>query len=354
MENRSENLFWVDMARAAVMFGVVLVHISADVITEWGRFPGSWWWAANIYDSLARGCVPVFIMLSGALLLPKTESYRDFFFKRFRRILIPAVVWTALYLFWKKQFYVPDLGFLDAFRLAVNGGVYFHLWFLYLIIGLYLITPLLRVLVAHASRRDLLYLLMLWFLVSSVLPFWEGWDKLFLHTGLHFKASAELAQGFMGYFVLGYYVRQTDTAMFRRSAYGVWFACLLICMVGTYLLSRHFHSFQTLFYDNLAPNGVFYAASFFMILKHAGPWIEAHLSVGLRNFVLNLSKASFGIYLIHPMILDILAKGRWGFILRGDILHPAWMIPFTTLVIYGLSFFVISLIRKIPVLKRIV
>jgi len=354
MENRSENLFWVDIARAAVMFGVVLVHISADVITEWGHFPKGWWWAANVYDSLARGCVPVFIMLSGALLLPKTESYRDFFFKRFRRILLPSVVWTVLYLLWKKQFYVPELGFSEAFRLALNGGVHFHLWFLYLIAGLYLLTPLLRVLVAHASRRDLLYLLILWFLVSSVLPFWEGWDKLFLHTGLHFKIPAELTQGFVGYFVLGYFIRQTDTVMFRHSVYGVWAACLFICMIGTYLLSRHFHSFQMLFYDNMAPNGVLYAASFFMILKHAGPWLETHLSAGWRNLVLSLSKASFGIYLIHPMTLDILAKGRWGFVLKGDMPQPILMIPLTTLVIYVFSFFVIILIQKIPVLKRIV
>ena len=114
MEDRSENLFWVDVIRALVMFGVVLAHVSADVITEWGRFPASWWWAANIYDSFARGCVPVFVMVSGALLLPKDESYRSFFVKRFKRILIPFVVWTALYLLWERQFYLPSLGFSEA------------------------------------------------------------------------------------------------------------------------------------------------------------------------------------------------------------------------------------------------
>ena len=354
MENRSENLFWIDGARALVMFGVVLVHVAADVITEWGRFPGSWWWAANIYDSLARGCVPVFVMLSGALLLPKIESYRDFFLKRFRRILVPFIVWTALYLFWKKQFYVPDLGFSEAFRLIANGGVHFHLWFLYLIVGLYLTTPILRILVAHASRRDLLCLLMLWFVVSSVSPFWEGWDKLFLHTGLRFKIPVEMAQGFIGYFILGYWIRQSETEKFQKAAWGVWSVSFWVCLTGTYFLSQHFHSFQLLFYDNMAPNVVFYAASFFMIMKHVGPWLEAHFNAKGRDFVLDLSKASLGIYLIHPMILDILAKGRWGFVLKGDVSHPAAMIPLTTAAIYAISFVVIFLIQKIPILKRIV
>ena len=353
MENRSGNLFWGDVVRVVAVFGVVLVHTSADVITEWGRFPGSWWWVANIYDSLARGCVPVFIMLSGAFLLPKKEGALDFFLKRFQKILIPFVFWTAAYLFWKKMFYVPTLGFSGALRLTVNGGVCFHLWFLYLIAGLYLITPILRVLVAQASRKDLLYLLTLWFLVSSVFPFLEGWDKLFWHSGLHFSIPVELAQGFIGYFVLGHFIRQTETAGFRGAAYGVWFLTLFTCAIGTYLLTRHFHAFQTLFYDNMAPNVVFYAVSFFVIIKHAGPAFETRLSPGLRCLVLDLSKASFGIYLIHPMILDVLTKGRWGFALRGDIPHPALMIPLTTVVSYVLSFAAIFVIQKIPVVKRI-
>lgn len=354
MENRRENLFWVDLARAVVMFGVVLVHASADVITEWGRFPGSWWWAANLYDSLARGCVPVFVMLSGALLLPKREGYREFFLKRFQRILIPALVWTALYLFWKKQFYMPGLGFPEAFRLAAGAGVHFHLWFIYLIAGLYVITPVLRVLTAHASRRDLLYWIILWFLVSSVFPFWEGGDKLLLHTGLRFKIPLELAQGFVGYFILGHLLLHSETSKFRYPACGVWVISFLACLFGTYFLSRQTHSFQVLFYDNMAPNVVFYAASFFLIMKQVGPVLETRMKGGLRNFVLALSKASFGIYLIHPMILDALAKGRWGFVLKGDVPHPALMIPLTALAIYGLSFLAVSVIQKIPVLKRIV
>ncbi|OGW79254.1 MAG: hypothetical protein A3G33_00190 [Omnitrophica bacterium RIFCSPLOWO2_12_FULL_44_17] len=353
IENSQETLFWADLIRAIVVFGVVLVHVSADVITEWSKFPRSWWWAANIYDSLARGCVPAFVMLSGALLLPKIESYRDFFGKRFQRVMIPFVAWTVFYLLWKKHFYEPDLGFFEALIRAANNKVHFHLWFLYVIVGLYMITPVFRVLMAHMSRRHIFYFLILCFFVASFFPFSEKLIQVFANTKIRFSFPIEPVQGFIGYFVLGHFIRQSDTKKFVPAVIVMWVTSLLICAMGSYFLSSHFHSFQSLLYDNMAPNVVFYTATFFIIVKHAGPVIERHLNSGLRNLITNFSKASFGIYLIHPIILEALAVGRWGFKLKGDVLHPFYMIPITTAVIYLLSFFVILLIQKIPYLRKI-
>ena len=98
-----EKYFWVDVLRVFAIAAVVIVHVSADIITEWSAVPRSCWWIANFYDSLARGAVPLFVMVSGALLLPKAESYRDFFVKRFQRIVIPFIVWTVFYLLWRSE-----------------------------------------------------------------------------------------------------------------------------------------------------------------------------------------------------------------------------------------------------------
>lgn len=353
MEDQQERLFWTDLARTAAIFSVVIVHVAADVITEWGRFSAGWWWAANLYDSFARGCVPFFVMLSGALLLPKEESYSDFFSRRFRRIFIPCVVWTLFYLGWKKIFYQPNLGFFEALKLVVNGGVYFHLWFLYIIIGLYLLTPVLREFVARVSRKTLLYFLLLWFLVSCVAPFWTGLDGKFFHTGLRFSLPMEMAQGFIGYFILGYVLRQTPVENKRGTALVVWSLSWLICFFGTYFLSRKCGGYQGLLYDNMAPNVVLYTASGFLLFKNAEGWLLSWPRA-LREWIVRLSGASFGIYLAHMAFLDILIKGRLGLTLKGDLFHPAWMIPLTALVVYGASFFTVRAIEKIPVLKRIV
>ncbi len=343
VQSKRENLFWIDLLRAVVSFGVIMIHVSADVITEWRAFPRDWWWAANIYDSLVRGCVPVFVMISGALLLPIREDFPDFFRKRFHRIIIPFIAWTLFYLLWRKYFYEPGLGGAEALRKVAGGNVHFHLWFLYILVGLYLVTPLFRIWTAHATGRDIFYFLVLWFFVSSVLP----------RLPLRIQIPVEPAQGFIGYFVLGYFLRQYSSGKWVPGAAALWLASLLVCILGTAFLSAQSHVFQKLFYDNLAPNVVFYTASFFVLAKYAGPVSEKHLSRPLRNLILNLSKASFGIYLIHPMILDALAKGRWGLVLKANIPHPVAMIPLTTAAIYFLSFAAIWMIQKIPYLKRI-
>ncbi len=353
-KDKQDNLFWTDLTRAIIIFGVIMVHVAADVITEWTKFSGSWWWTANIYDSLVRGPVPVFIMLSGALLLPKMESYLDFFRKRFNRIAIPFIVWIVLYLLWKKHFYNPELGFSQALIWVVTDKVHFHLWFLYLIIEIYLVTPIFRIFIKYAKERDLFYFLLLWFSVSSLYPFIQNVGGMLMHLDIQVRLPVGPVQGYIGYFVLGYFLNRFVTEKSVSTAWAIWIASLAVCIFGTYFLSRHFHSFQLLFYGAMSPNIIFYTASFFILMKYTGPILEKRLNSGFKNLIINISKASFGIYLIHPMILDALGVGRWGFVLKADMPHPFYMIPLTTVVIYSLSFLAIFVIQKIPYLKRIV
>ena len=347
-----EKYFWVEVLRVFAIAAVVIIHVSADIITEWRSVPRSAWWAANLYDSLARGAVPVFVMLSGALLLPRVESYRDFFRKRLQRIFIPFIAWTVFYLLWRKCFYEPSMGLPEAVRRAANGEVYFHLWFLYLIVGLYLLVPFLRVFTAHATRRDLLYFLGLCFLIASLVPFWERLDGLFFHTGFRFRIPVEAAQGFIGYFLLGFVLLKESKPSFLAGAGLLWLAAFLICFFGSGWVALHANQFPALFYDNLAPNVVLFAASFFVIVKETVPRLETRLNPGVKQAVLSLSAASFGIYLVHPVFIDIFNHGRWGFVLTPAMGHPVWSIPVTAAAIYLCSYLTVLAIQKIPGLKR--
>lgn len=349
-----EKYFWVDVLRVFAIAAVVIVHVSADIVTEWSSVSRNGWWAANFYDSLARGAVPIFVMLSGALLLPQVESYRDFFRKRLQRILIPFVAWTVFYLLWRKYFYEPHMGVQEAVRRIANGEVHFHLWFLYLITGLYLMVPFLRIFAAHAGRRDMAYFLGLCFFIASLIPFWERLDDLFFHTGIRFHIPVEAARGFIGYFLLGFFLlRESKPSFFAGAGFG-WFVAFLVCFLGSAWIVFHSNQFPTLFYDNMAPNVVFYAASFFIIVKETVPRIEARLNSGVKECLLSLSSASFGIYLIHPVFIDIFNHGRWGFVLKPAMGHPVWSIPLTAAAIYFCSYLAVLGMRKVPVLRSTV
>ncbi|MBF0386778.1 MAG: acyltransferase family protein [Candidatus Omnitrophica bacterium] len=354
IKERSSGLLWINYIRAIAAFGVVLVHVAADVITEWGAIPNSQWWSANIYDSLARGCVPMFIMVSGALLLPHQDSMRDFFRKRVNRVLVPFLTWTILYLIWKKVFYKPDLGLAQSFGMAIDGGVWFHLWFFYVLAGMYLVTPIFRIFIAHASRAQVGYFISIWFILGSFLPFLDKLVRLLGWPGFQLDLSVVIAQGFIGYFILGAFLIKYARPEWLRSAGIVWTGCFMICLFGTGWLTARSGSFKETFYDNLAPNIVLYCASFFVMAKFILTAVEERLPSDCKAFIVLLSKASLGIYLIHPMIIDVLDKGRLGLVLKSNE-GPAWiMIPVLAGVVYFVSFFIIRAIQAVPFLRRIV
>ncbi len=251
---KRENLLWLDVIRFLASLGVVLIHVAADVITEFKVVPMGQWWAAHIYDSLVRGCVSLFVMVSGALLLmPSEQTTGDFFKKRVNRILIPFLVWTALYLIWKKILFQPDMGFVEALSRAAANKVHFHLWFFYALTGIYLATPIFRIFVRWARPREMIYFIGLWFVFASLMPFIEGLLNLVWHVQFHLGISVPVAAGLIGYFVLGYYLRslgqKTLQPRFITFAWFAWAGSLAICLLGSYFLNLRLGHYDGLLYD---------------------------------------------------------------------------------------------------------
>lgn len=94
-------MIWLDNSRIIAIYAVVFLHVSAGVVI--GNDVGTeYWWVGNVYDSAVRWCVPVFVMISGALLLDpnKQEDLATFYTKRLSRILVPIIFWSAFFLAW--------------------------------------------------------------------------------------------------------------------------------------------------------------------------------------------------------------------------------------------------------------
>ncbi|MCX5644388.1 MAG: acyltransferase family protein [Phycisphaerae bacterium] len=146
----------IGVLRVTAACGVAALH----VISLWLRdraYGTPAWWVADFYDASTRWCVPVFIMISGALLLsPHRLQPPGVFYRRRRgRILAPLVFWTVFYLGLRVCF--EDDPWPLLVRDLVRGHAYGHLWYLYVIAGLYCITPLLQPFVGRASLRELVW-----------------------------------------------------------------------------------------------------------------------------------------------------------------------------------------------------
>jgi len=161
---------WLDNARIIACFSVIFLHISAGFVV--GNNVGTeYWWIGNFYDSAVRWCVPVFVMISGALLLDprKQEDLATFYTKRISRILIPIIFWSVFYLVWgylKGVLKGNKPPIIDLLKKLLSGIPYSHMWFLYMIIGLYLFTPFFRKIVTYSSKKELLILTTITFVMT--------------------------------------------------------------------------------------------------------------------------------------------------------------------------------------------
>ena len=342
------HIYWIDLIRVVAVFQIVLVHLSYVIFFKEDVLSANWR-AANFYDSFSRMGVPLFFMVSGFLLLGKNEPISDFFRKRFVKVGIPTLFWSIAYLLWSVKAYTD--GSMNPLRVALSmlkvmylGDIEIHLWFLYILIGIYLAVPILRVYVSAASRRDLTYFAILWFLATPLLELAQR------VIGLPTALDIPVVTGYVGYFVMGYFL--ADIKLNNRGKVLSVLGCIIAIAVtyfGTNILSAHAGPINAYFYRYFSLPTVLASICGFLLLKDLGS------NLGKSAKIIRIvSATSFGIYLIHIFMIELLRKGNLGFRLYSWMAPSVYMIPLTALAVFGLSFAVIFVMRKIPVLKLLV
>jgi surface polysaccharide O-acyltransferase-like enzyme len=338
------------------VFGVIILHVAAVPVTRFAQLPSGEWAWANAYDALVRPCIPVFIMISGSLLLTRAEwNVSSFVRSRILRVGVPFVAWSLLYAAWSGLVHDKPVGFGRFFYHLAAGmtdPVYTHLWYLPLILSLYLLFPILRVYVANASAAGLVYFGALWFFASAVRPLIE--------TGLGIPIGYYLTPvvGYVGYFVLGAALRSHAPdrlpARWLAICAGVFVIAYAVTALGTYQLTvRNSGTLDETLYSHFAPNVAAMSLTVFALLRHAGAALERGLRADspVLRFTAFMGTASFGVYLVHMMVLELFSYGWLGFSLGPLSFHPAMSIPITALVIFVVSLAISGLMRQSRLLR---
>lgn len=323
----SRRLF-PNYVRCLAALAVITIHSSG---AELQSFTASnsldiHWWTANIYCSLLRWATPFFIMLSGSIfLLPsRTEPTRQFLQKRISRVLLPFVLWGTVYLAYQ---YRGSFGgsdwpkMSDVLHKVFFEDIYFHLWFIPMIIGLYLLTPVFRVFIRHARRSDIEYFLVLAFSITALQHLVPG---LFVVKYIGWL-------GYIGFFVLGYYLSMyTLPLRFKKVLYALGLAAPVVTALGTWWLSERQGTHNPLLYVYFSPNVVVMTAALFTWLREFDWTRFAARFPRFDHAVQNLSWISFGMYFVHVLILDVLKNGYiGGWHLASDVFfnQPVHPIP---------------------------
>ncbi len=156
-QNSAGRIYHLDAIRAYAIFLVIFSHVFAPVCAGMNDYPLGVWWVFNLLDSVIRLCVPLFVMISGTLLLTSTkqEFAVDFLKKRLLKVVPPFIGWSFIYSYYEARMNETPFSFQQAAIDMFNGPTEFHLWFVYMIIGLYFLAPVLRLIVRSAQTREL-------------------------------------------------------------------------------------------------------------------------------------------------------------------------------------------------------
>lgn len=333
-----EDTSWLDNLRVTATISVIFLHVAAPFLSKFGNISNFNWWTANVYDSLVRFSVPVFVMITGALLLPKEYQLNDYLKKRVVRIVFPFAFWITVYLIHvlsllKNGFKLPFLDMLTIGATKFANQTTYHFWYIYMIIGIYLFIPIISKWAKKATEREILYFLLLWSIAIAIA------QPIFFNYVPDF--NLKYFAGFIGYIVLGYYLfvkNLENVKHIKAISFFIFIFGVLITIFGTYFLSYYNDRFIIDLYNYFSPNVVIAAIGLFLFFKHIK--LENSQLKIVRKFI---NKHSFGIYLVHILVLFYLNK----FGVNGALFGPILGIPITALLCLAISSLIIFLLKKL-------
>lgn len=344
MNQREKNY---DYLRSISCIAIVLAHVASSYWSVVDR-GGSQFVVMTIYNAMTRFAVPVFMMLSAAFLLePDKGSDIKKCTRRFGKFALNFYIWSAFYAF--QSIILKALTGADITKdMWYSAGQrflwgHYHMWFVFLVLGFYLLLPIVSKITEQKTVME--YFLILWVvtrffapLISLVIP-----KTNFLNTWIS-KLDLNMLIGYLGYFVLGYYIRKYGFVnKVRYTLYISGAISLFYIMLETIRQSR----LQDKYVED------YFSPSSFGILILSVAVFTFFASIKRKNtcptFIASVAKHSFIIYMLHPFFLEKLN-------LMGitTLSFPCEIsIPVLTIGIFVCTYLVAVILKKIPYINKI-
>ena len=331
-----KRLVWLDILRIIGMVCVIMMHIVGNTINTY-HLAGN---AQVIYSTIALLCyfsIPLFIMLSGMYFLNKDIDFSLMLKKYCRRILLIILIFGSAFSFLELYFdtrvisidYIPK-----TLKNILTGELWAHMWYLYTILGLYLITPFLRIITKNIKEKDFKYFIILLFIFSILIP---DIQTIF---NINIAFTIPIASAFVFYYIYGAYIinhKFSFCETFLSIFLGI--GSIILIIVGSITKTPYI----PITYGSTT---VFLVANMVFILFMNK---EFKIPKKLQGFIASLGTCSLGIYVIHQFFINVVYKLlKFKFILTS----PYWGLILYVFIILGASYITVYLLKKLPFINK--
>ena len=355
-----KRIIYLDYLRVLAIFGVLLNHIS----NNWnggGEFLNHL--IAVGYNSAGRIGVPLFLMLTGILLLNNKLPIKDFIKRRYPRVIIPFIFWMTLFVLYKTFVLDPSLLNGNPVMSAVISFLSDR-WYVWMILGVYLIIPIFAGYIKGTKLEGVKYFLIIWFITTALFTL----SKV-LGFSLHYLDLA-IFSGPMGFLMLGYYLHNKEFNMSpKRIVIISLIVFIIFTLIKTYIvnhdveLSYTFRYFIFTVKSHLENDtvSIIQVAALFMLVKYI-PMVKSGICDKITKFcnkkrmlllIISISQASYGVYLCHYFITLSIRKILTLKGIAFASLPAIWVVPVLTISVLLLAYAIIMILNKVPVINKL-
>ncbi|WP_053141753.1 acyltransferase family protein [Erwinia billingiae] len=322
-------------------FLVILLHTAAIPFSYFHLA----WSVSVMYEALGRIAFPLFLLVAGYVSLNKNESLLSTLKTRVLDLVIPLIAWSVIYIVYGQQVKMNHSS-VSVLEL-LSTPAWPHMWFIYTMILLYLVTPLLNTFITYGSQQRVNYTLTIWFVLASVYMLFDNVKANLLESRpLPDPSNIDMVVYLSGFYILGGVVRRFKINPKVIIAGVIFILSVVLTAVMTYSLSISTFKPNQIFLFYAAPTMVVVSLSFFFMLLNA-PLRFGKSAIGVIRALSNLS---LGIFFVHAMVLEVLLNLLQ---LNFEGYYSILTIPLVAIACFAISALIVWLIRLIPFVRRI-
>lgn len=338
----------LELLRILACFLVIVNHTNSRIFLSIEI--SKTWFASLAYFFVCKIAVPIFIMISGAVLLGKSESYQDIFRKRILKILLVIIIFSILYYVNQSVLTGNEFSLNDFFYRIYVGSITNAFWYLYMYLGLMVMLPIIRKMTKEFTTKDYFYCTAIFLIYFGTMPIL---CKYFKFENFNGNFMPTIFGGFVIYFILGDFIQNKLEKQYLNRKYAIVSIILFIMCtaISTLVTFTHYNDSKELFMDNISfATIVIPSVSIFYLFKYLISFIS--ISMNIKKITIILGRCTFGIYLLSDLLIEKLDFiYNWGI---NNYLQPLISIVILEMTVFIIGFVITLLLKRVPLLKKII